>query len=98
MYYVTERLYINIVYMDDDYTWKYRAFEYPNIYYVVNYGCVMKFEDDALVITCNSTQAVRIKINSLRTPKNYLVPVTKKVIPNRYRPYTITATSNLDVS
>ena len=41
--------------MDDDYTWKYRAFEYPNIYYVVNYGCVMKFEDDALVITCNST-------------------------------------------
>ena len=55
MYYVTERLYVNIVYMDDDYTWKYRAFEYPNIYYVVNYGCVMKFEDDVLVITCNST-------------------------------------------
>ena len=41
---------------------------------------------------------MRIKINSLRTPKNYLVPVTKKIIPNRYRPYTITATSNLDVN
>lgn len=26
------------------------------------------------------------------------MPVTKKVIPNRYRPYTITATSNLDVN
>ena len=55
MYYVTEKLYINIVYMDDDYTWKYRAFEYPDIIYNVNYGCVMKFEDDALVIIPNAT-------------------------------------------
>lgn len=58
----------------------------------------MKFTEDTLVITCNATQAVRIKINSLRTPKNYLVPVTKKVIPNRYRPYTVTATTNFSNS
>ena len=68
--------------MDDNNKWKIKRFNYPYITMEQGATCIMKFADDLLGIVVNSTTMATLKINSMRTPKNYLIPVTTKLVRN----------------
>lgn len=73
---------MEIFYMDDDYKWQFRTFNYPSISGTDGAICLMKFNDNTLAVIISNTIIATIKLNSLRASKNYLVPATNTIVRN----------------